>query len=192
MKHKKIIVRFSFLLAVIMLFTSFSTVAFAAETNENTAKFGDILYVDEGVTVFWGNPYESKEATLEAKAIEEKATRAMQYSDILVDANTIADKRISIPATTSNSITYFTVRQESSASVPRSYIYVYRPDENGSVCLILNWGGQKTIEAANKVVSTTTLALEGNSPYTWTSGKLSLRWDVETGSSGARINLWVW
>lgn len=53
MKHKKIIVRFSFLLAVIMLFTSFSTVAFAAETNENTAKFGDILYVDEGVTVFW-------------------------------------------------------------------------------------------------------------------------------------------
>ena len=192
MKHKNFIVRFSFILAVVMLFTSLSTVAFAAEANDESAKFGDILYVDEGVTVFYGNPYENEETALEAKAIEQEATRALQHNYAWVNANTIADKRISIPASTTNPITYFTVRQESSGSVPRSYVYVYRPDSTGSVCLILNWCGQSTVESPDNVVSTRVLVNEIRNEYTWTSGQLSLRWDVETGNSGARMNLWVW
>lgn len=192
MKHKNFIVRFSFLLAVVMLFSSLSTVAFAAEANDESAKFGDILYVDEGVTVFYGNPYESEETAQAAEVVEQQATRALQHDYIWVDANTIDDKRISIPASTTNPITYFTVRQESSGSVPRSYVYVYRPDSTGSTCLILDWCGQKTVESANNVVSTRVLVNEYNNVYTWTSGQLSLRWDVETGNSGARMNLWVW
>ena len=80
MKHKNFIVRFSFILAVVMLFTSLSTVAFAAEVNDESAKFGDILYVDEGVTVFYGNPHENEESAQSAKIIEQNATRALQHN----------------------------------------------------------------------------------------------------------------
>lgn len=193
MKHKNFIVRFSFILAVVMLFTSLSTVAFAAEVNDESAKFGDILYVDEGVTVFYGNPHENEESAQSAKIIEQNATRALQHNYIWMDANTSnGNKRMSIPASISNPITYFTVRQEASGNVPRSYVYVYRPDTNGSTCLILNLSGKSTVESANNVVSTVTQANEYNNVYTWTSGLLTVRWDVQTGNSGARLNLWVW
>ena len=190
MKNKTFLVRFSFILAVVMLVTSLSTVAFAAETNSDVSEFGDIIYVDEGVTVFYGNPYESEESEQAAKLAEQMATRALRHDYIWVDAYTDLTDTISIPASTSNPITYFTVRQESSISVPRSYVYVYRPD--GSTCMILDLCGKSTIESADNVVSTTLLANEIRNEYTWNSGQLSLRWDVETRGSGARINLWVW
>lgn len=52
----------SLVLAVVMIF-SMSTVAFAAEaeSTDNVAEFGDILYSDDGVTVFYGNPNENIE-----------------------------------------------------------------------------------------------------------------------------------
>ena len=42
---------FSLCIAIMMIFSTMSVV-FAAESSESTTKFGDVLYSDEGVTVF--------------------------------------------------------------------------------------------------------------------------------------------
>lgn len=65
MKRKNLKFRFNALLAAIMLF-GISSVVYA---NDDTPRpeFGDIFYSEEGITVFYGNPYENEEL---AKEIE--------------------------------------------------------------------------------------------------------------------------
>lgn len=186
MKPKSLI---ALLVAVIMTFASVS-VAFAADTSNSSANFGDVLYADEGITVFYGNPTENEEL---AKEVEAQYSRSLQYSYIWVDANKSATRYCYITASSSNPITYFTIRQESNSSVPRSRILVTRPQNNGT-CYYSVWDGAATKEVSDLVISTNVLWNEpfGFNKYTWTSGTLTLRWDVQTGSSGARMCLWAW
>lgn len=104
----------SLVLAVVMIF-SMSTVAFAAEaeSTDNVAEFGDILYSDDGVTVFYGNPNENIEL---AEQVEAQA-RSLQYDYAWVDANTYTTRYISIPASTANPLTYYTIKQEADSLV---------------------------------------------------------------------------
>lgn len=182
MKVRNFKKRISLLLAVIIAF-SMVNIAFAAEDEISSKQFGDILYSDNGITVFYGNPHENEEA---AKAVETQAVRSLQYDQIWIDANTSADETISIPASSSNSITYYTIRQETTSALQSSHVFVFRPD--GSTGFIWEMSNN-TQEIADRVVGTTTLP---NNTYTWTSGSLKLRWKVETGNSGARMNLWAW
>lgn len=46
-----------------------------------------------------------------------------------------------------------------------------------------------TQEIGGRKIGTTVLP---SSAYKWTSGTLKLRWDVETGASGARMNFLAW
>lgn len=180
MKCKNLKTRFgAFLVAASLLATSVTVNAAPQEQPQ----FGDILYSDDGVTVFYGNPYKNKE---EAQKIEEAVARGPAYSQQWIDANTSADKRISIPASSSYPLTYYTIKQETTSFVKRSYVYVYRPD--GSVGFIWEMDSG-TQEIRDRVIGSRTLP---NSPVTYTSGSLELRWDVETGDSGARMNLWAW
>ncbi len=173
--------RFSLILVAILLFAA-SSVAYA---NNDTVKpeFGDIICSDEGITVFYGNPYENPEL---AKEIEEQASNGPAYNTIWVDAYSSANKTIGIPASTSYSLTYYTIGQVTESPLERSYVYVYRPD--GSVGFIweMNSGTQ---EIGGRKIGTTVLP---SSAYKWTSGTLKLRWDVETGASGARMNFLAW
>lgn len=185
MKHKILKTRLSILLAVLFSIFSITPTVCAEETSKS--EFGDILYADQGVTVLYGNPYENEEAT---KLAETRAARSLRHDYIWIDAYTATYKTVSIPATTDNPITYFTIKQESTSAVERSYVTVFRPDN--STCLMVNLEGQTTIEAADKVVSTKVLQYEFNNKYAWTSGSLKLGWDVETSDSGARMNILVW
>lgn len=182
MKNRNFKFRFVALFSAAMMLFASSSVAFASEADAQH-EFGDVLYSDNGITVFYGNPYENEEA---AEAAEAKATRSLKYTQQWVDANTSSDKRIIISASSSNPLTYYTIKQETTSPLRRSYVYVYRPD--GSVGFIwqMNSGNQ---EIKDRVIGTRVLP---NKAYAWTSGYLQLRWDVETGSSGARMNLWAW
>lgn len=189
MKTKKFRIQISLILAVVMLF-SMSTVAFAAEVPENTAQFGDVLYEDAGMTIFYGNPAEHTSLAEEFET--QAAARALQHNYIWVDANSYKNASAKIYASSSNPITYFTVRQESNSAVSQSRVRVERPD--GSICYIGSWDGLANYEQANLVISTEVLWNEpfGNDVYTWTSGTLTVNWNVIAGSSGARLNLWAW
>ena len=189
MKFKNIKVQISLLLAVIMLF-SMSTVAFAAENTDNESHFGDILYSDNGITVFYGNPNENEEL---AEEVEAQSARSLQYDNIWVDANTTATRYAYIDATASNPLTYYTVRQEATSPVTRSRIIITRPN-NDDTCFFEDWDGLSTYEKADQIISTSVLCKEpGNmKKYAWTSGTLTLKWMVTTGNSGARMNLWAW
>lgn len=181
MKSAKVVKRISIFMVLVMMFSSLSVIAFASENNN--LSFGDVLYSENGITVFYGNPNENLEG---AQLVEKQNTRGMQYDQSWVAANSSADRTISIPASSSNSITYYTVRQETDGNVSSSYVYVFRPD--GTACLTWNMGSSYN-EISNRVVGTSS---SPNSTYTWTNGIFSLRWKVTTGSNPARINLWVW
>ena len=174
--------RFVALCVATLLACSSSAVAYAAE-DETAPEFGDILYSDNGVTVFYGNPYENKE---EAKQVEAQVARGPAYNTQWVDAHSSSDKRIGIRASSSYPLTYYTIGQVTTSPLKRSYVYVYRPD--GSVGFIwqMNSGTQ---EIGGRKIGSTDLP---NGAVTWTSGELQLRRDVETGDSGARINFWAW
>ena len=189
MKFKNFKAKLSLLLAVIMLF-SLNTVAFAAETSDSSSEFGDILYADNGITVFYGNPEENKEL---AEEIEEKATRSLQYDNIWVDAHTSVVRYAYITASSSNPITYFTVRQEATSPVEYSQVVVTRPNNDG-ICYGATWSGLKNNKVSDLVISTSVLWDEpfGGNVYTHTSGTLTLKWNITTGDSGARMNLWAW
>lgn len=186
MKHTKFSVRLSsLLLAIIIIFAS-SSMVFASEvdsTKTSLKQFGEILYVDNGVTVFYGNPYENE---LSAKAIEAKVTRSLRHDQVWVDAYHSSNEFINIPASSSNPITYYTIRQETSSPLHSSNVYVFRPD--GTTGFIWEMSNT-TQEIADRRVGT---KVEPNRAYAWTYGTLTLRWQVETGASGARMNLWVW
>lgn len=183
-----------------MLF-AMNTVSFAAD-DTSKAQFGDVLYADDEIAVFYGNPNENAETAEAAASIEAQATdaieaqataRSLRHDYIWVDANTTADKHVDIYASADQPISYVNVKQEANNAVSRSRVDVRRPD-NRSYCLVVNWDGQKTIQSADIVVSSTVLWTE---PYPgnvvkYTSGYLRISWDVETGGSGARLNVWVW
>lgn len=180
---------FSLCIAIMMIFSTMS-VAFAAESSESTTKFGDVLYSDEGVTVFYGNPADNKELAEEIEA--QYAARSLQYDNAWVDAYKSKTVYVEITATSSNPLTYFNIKQEPNSSVPVSRITVRRPTNDGN-CYIGTWDGRSTYQTDDMVISTSTL---WNQPffeeYAWTSGTLQLIWTVETGSSGARMCLWAW
>ncbi len=196
MKHKKFRVLMSSLLVLAMLF-ALNTMSYAATAEENTSKpqFGDVLYADDEIAVFYGNPNENESTIEAATAIEAQAqtTRSLRHDYIWVNANTTTDKHVDIYASSDQPISYVNVKQESQYAVPRSRIDVRRPD-NKSYCLVLNWDGQKTIQSNDIVVSSTVLWTESypRNVVEWTSGYIRVGWDVETGSSGARLNVWVW
>lgn len=180
----------SLVMAVAML-TSVNTVAFAmdAEPTDNVAEFGDILYSDNGITVFYGNPSENEEL---AEQIEAQATSSLQYDNIWVNAYTTTTRYAYINATTSNPLTYYTVRQEANSPVESSWVTVKRPTNDG-YCFMVSWDGKTTVESADNIISTSTLWNSAfNKKYAWTTGTLTLTWAVTTGSSGARMNLWAW
>lgn len=103
-----------------------------------------------------------------------------------VDSYSSADKTISISASSSYSLTYYTIGQVTTSPLQSSHVYVYRPD--GTVGFI--WEMDKeTQEIGGRVIGTSVLP---NKPYEWTYGTLDLRWKVETGASGARMNFWAW
>lgn len=186
MRVRKFKVQISLLLSVIMIF-SMNAVAFASEahmsTKTSSKQFGDILYSDDGVTVFYGNPNENK---VTAKTIEEQVIRGLQYDQVWINAHRSEDVMISIEASSSDPITYYTIRQETTSPLQSSYVYVIRPD--GSTGFV--WEMDSTTqEIKDRVVG---IRENSNKAYTWTSGWLDLRWKVETGDSGARMNLWVW
>lgn len=111
--------RFSLILVAILLFAA-SSVAYA---NNDTVKpeFRDIICSDEGITVFYGNPYENPEL---AKEIEEQASNGPAYNTIWVDAYSSANKTIGIPASTSYSLTYYTIGQVTE-SLLRGHMSMY-------------------------------------------------------------------
>ena len=176
-----------------MLF-SINIVAFATASTDDVVQFGDVLYVNDEIAVFYGNPNESAETIAKARNIELHATaRSLRHNYIWVDANTTTDKYIDIYASKDQPISYVNIKQESDSSVSRSRIKVRRPD-NRSYCFIANWDNQKTIQSDDTVISSTVLWSE---PYPgnvvkYTSGYLRITWDVETNDSGARLNVWVW
>ena len=170
------------LVAAMLLLGSSSVVAFAAE-DTTEPKFGDILCSEGGITVFYGNPYENAE---EARAVEEKATRGPAYNTIWVDPYTATIESISIPASPSYSLTYYTIGQVTTDPLQRSYVYVYRPDGTVGFIWEMDSGTQ---EIGGRKIGTKVLP---SSAYAWTSGELTLTWDVETGASGARMNFWAW
>lgn len=178
----------SLVLAVVMIF-SMSTVAFAAEaeSTDNVAEFGDILYSDDGVTVFYGNPNENIEL---AEQVEAQA-RSLQYDYAWVDANTYTTRYISIPASTANPLTYYTIKQEADSLVLVSDISVQRPMNDG-YCLTLNWDETTYMAAEDCTISSSTMWGEWNPAYAWTEGTLDITWTVQTGSSGARLCVWAW
>ena len=182
MKVRNFKTRLSCLLAIMIVF-SMNTIAFASENETPSKQFGDVLYVDDGITVFYGNPHENEEA---AKAVESQSARSLQHNQVWIDANTSADRTISIPASSSSPITYYTIRQETTAPLESSHVYVFRPDGSTGFVWQMN---NTTHEIKDRVVGTKVLP---NKAYAWTSGSLKLRWKVETGNSGARMNLWVW
>ncbi len=180
-----------------MLF-AMNTVSFAAD-DTSKAQFGEVLYADDEIAVFYGNPNEDAEAaaSIEAQTTDsieaQAAARSLRHDYIWVDANTATDKSVDIYASANEPISYVNVKQEADKAVSRSRVDVRRPD-NRSYCLVLNWDGQKTIQSSDIVVSSTVLWTE---PYPgnvvkYTSGYLRISWDVETGGSGARLNVWVW
>lgn len=183
MKGKNFKLRLGALLVAIMLFMSSSSIVAFAAGDKTEPEFGDVLYSENGITVFYGNPYENREA---ARAVEEQAARGPAYNTIWVDAYTASNKEISIQASSSYTLTYYTIGQVTTSPLERSYVYVYRPD--GSVGFIweMNSGTQ---EIGGRTIGT---RVQPNTPYAWSSGELTLRWDVETGASGARINFWAW
>lgn len=186
MKHKKFGIRLSSLLLTVFIIFSSISVVFAVEIDETEKAlkhFGKILSVNNGVTVFYGNPYENE---AEAKAIEAKAARSLQYDQVWVDAYHSSNEFINIPASSSNPITYYTIRQETTSPLHSSNVYVSRPD--GTTGFIWEMSNT-TQEIADRRVGT---KIEPNRAYAWTYGTLKLRWQVETGASGARMNLWVW
>ena len=178
------------ILLTTMLLLSANTAVYAVEEDDSTLKFGDVLYSGNGITVFYGNPNGNEE--LVAK-IEAQAARSLQYDNIWVNANTSTTRYASIDATSSNPITYFTIKQESNSTVPYSRVVVNRPNNDG-VCYHGNWDNTTNKEVSDIVISTSVLWDEpfGMNKYAWTDGTLSLMWDVETGDSGARMNLWAW
>lgn len=180
----------SLVLAVVMLF-SMSIVAFATETKstDDVAEFGDILYSDDGITVFYGNPSENEEL---AEQIEAEASRSLQYNNIWVDANTSTTRTMSIQATTSNPLTYFTVKQEAESPVISSRVVVKRPTGDGE-CLVAYWNERADAESNDNVISTSTLWDQWPfDKYEWTTGYLTATWYVTTGDSGARLCMWAW
>lgn len=184
MKTKNFKMRLSVLLAAVMIF-AFNSVAFAAEpeTVSKEKKFGDVLYSDDGVVVFYGNPNDNE---VVAEEIEAKANRSLRHDQAWVDAYTSAYKTIKIAASSSNPITYYTVRQESAGGVEKSTISVLRPD--GTTTFIWDMGsGYK--EVADRVVGASN---NTSAAIAWTYGYLTLNWNVETNGAGARMNLWVW
>lgn len=132
MKLKAIL---SVFVAILMTFST-ASVVFAAEVFDTSSQFGDILYSNEGITVFYGNPADNEEL---AKKIENQYTRSLMYDYIWVDAYTTATRYAYITASSSNPITYFTVRQESDSEVTRSRVRVTRPGDDGtcSVSIVL-------------------------------------------------------
>lgn len=184
---------FSKMLGLVMavaMITSFTSVAYAEETEKtNTVtQFGDVLYADNGITVFYGNPSENEEL---AEQIEAQAARSLQYDNIWVNAHTTTSRSAYITATTSNPLTYYTVRQEANSPVEYSWVTVKRPTNDG-YCFMVNWEGKTTVESADNIISTSTLWNAFNKKYKWTTGTLTLDWSVTTGDSGARMNLWAW
>lgn len=187
---KTILKMLSLVLAGAML-ASVNTVAFAAdiEPNKNVMEFGDILYADNGITVFYGNPNEDEEL---AERIETQAARSLQYDNIWVDAHTTRSRTAYIYATSSNPLTYYTVRQEANSPVESSWVTIERPTNDG-FCFMVSWDGRTTVESADNIISTSTLYNSAfNKKYAWTTGALTLNWSVTTGDSGARMNLWAW
>lgn len=182
MKKKSFRLRFTALLTLLSLFALSSLCVSAAE-DTTKPEFGDILYSENGITVFYGNPYENKE---EAKKVEEQAVRGPAYNTIWVDAHTKKNESISISASSSYPLTYYTVGQVTTSPLLRSYVYVYRPD--GSVGFIWKMSSE-TQEIGGRKIGSKVLP---DDAVTWTSGRLKLRWDVETGDSGARMNFWAW
>lgn len=179
---------FSLFIAILMIFSTMS-VAFAAEAPDTTSEFGDVLYSGDGITVFYGNPADNEEL---AEEIETQYTRSLQYDNVWVDAYTSGTRYAYITASSSNPITYFNIKQESNSAVPYSRVTVTRPTGDGT-CYYSNWDGYSTYQTSDMVISTSTL---WNQPffeeYEWTTGTLKLTWNVETGSSGARMCLWAW
>jgi len=178
----------SLFIAILMIFSTMS-VAFAAESPDTVTEFGDVLYSGEGITVFYGNPSENEEL---AEEIENQYARSLQYDYAWVDAYDSGTYYAYITASTSNPITYFNIKQESNSAVPYSRVTVTRPTNDGR-CYYSVWDGRSEYQTEDMVISTSTLWNQGFlSAYKWTTGTLTLRWDVEAGSSGARMCLWAW
>lgn len=182
MKIKTLKAPFILLFAVMQIFSTVS-ISFAAEEENPTWQFGDVLYADENIAVFYGNPYEDENAT---RTVETHATYGLEYDQIWANSYTSKNQTISIPASSNNPLTYFTATQETDGDVQKSIIYVFRPD--GSTCFIWDMG-DSYFEARDRVIGAKVLPSKA---YAWTSGSLTLRWNVETGSNGARMNLWAW
>ena len=179
----------SLFVAILMAFST-AAVSFAEEVPDTASQFGDVLYADEGIVVFYGNPDDNEEL---AEEIENQYARsALQYDGVWVDAHTSTVRTISIDATSSNPLTYFNIKQEADSPVTRSRVTVQRPNNDG-ICYTSSWDGRSTYQTEDMVISTST---RWNQPffktYPWKTGTLKLTWTVETGNSGARINMWAW
>lgn len=188
---KNVVSKVASLVLTATMLTSTSSVAFAADVDltHDANEFGDVLYSSNGITVFYGNPSENEEL---ARQIESQATRSLQYDNVWVDAYTSTTGYAYINATSSNPLTYYTVRQEASSPVESSWVTIMRPTNDG-YCFMASWDGLTTVESADNIISTSTLWNSAfNKKYSWTTGTLTLTWSVTTGSSGARMNLWAW
>lgn len=179
----------SLIISVIMIFST-ASIAFAADSSHSNLEFGDVICSEDGITVFYGNPADNEEL---AKKIEEQhVARSLQYDNSWVDANTSTTRYLYITASSSNPITYFNIKQESTSAVPRSRVTVQRPNNDG-ICYTASWNGRSTYQTEDLIISSSTL---WDQPffekYTWKSGTLKLTWTVETGNSGARMCLWAW
>lgn len=158
----KVIKKLSLMLAAVMMVLSLTPTVFAAELDTNvsaqketsTMQFRDALYADDDIAVFYGNPHENK---LAAEIVENDAvqTASLRHDYIWVDAHTSTYRSVSIPASSSNPITYCTIKQEADTSVPRSYVYMDRPD--GTLGFTGNFSDKETDEYHDIVVSSSTL-----------------------------------
>lgn len=182
---------FSLFVAILMVFST-ASIAFAAEVPDTTSDFGSVLYSGDGITVFYGNPADNEELAGEIEAQYATTASVLQYDNAWVDAYTSKTAYAYITASTSKPITYFNIKQESNSAVPVSRITVQRPNNDG-YCYVSTWDGRSTYQTDDMVISTSTLWNQGFlNKYAWKSGTLKLTWNVETGSSGARICLWAW